>query len=257
MAEEKKIDDALKDDALSEKKVEGEKTEFKEGEKGEKKDEKDQRLESALGRITGMQGKVDSMESRFSGLDGKLDTILSTVSNPPRTEELDYTQDADYMPTTQAELDAWYDKRRTADIKVDQDYSTGYMSQLGELAKGEEKEVHDAIVKEMMDNFNVRHSDNGLMDADLNYSKASRAHFKKQLDLKDKTNPLNGPDKDKPPLGGGLGGEEMIEQPETSMPKLDDAAADFVKSSGMSEEKVRAALKGDTPLSLRQNEKIG
>lgn len=230
--------------------------------KEQEPDKDKQKLDSALGRITGMQSKIDGQDAKFSSLDEKLETIVSTLQTmaTPRTEaisETDYTQDADFMPSTKEELRQTYQGWRAEEIKADRDYSDAYMKQIAGLAKGEEKETHDAVVKEMMDNFNVRHSNDGLMDADLNYSKASRSYFKKQLGLKDKTNPLTGPDGDKPPLGGGLGGEEMIEQGQTVMPKLDQAATDFIKHTGMSEEKVKAALKGETPLSLRQNERIG
>lgn len=259
MAEENNNDALNNKDALLGEKDKGEQGDLQiEEEDGKKREVKDQRLESALGRITGMQGKVDGLESKFSGLDEKLDTILSTVSNPPQTQiaEPDYTQDADYMPSTKQELHQLYQGWRGEEIKKDQDYANGYMFQLDELAKGEEKETHQAIVDEMMANFNVRYSDHGPSDADRNYAKASRAYFKKQLGLKDKTSPITGPDEQHPPLGAGLGGEEMAEQQETGMPKLDPMAADFVRARGMSEEKVRAALKGEAPLSLRQNERI-
>jgi hypothetical protein len=224
------------------------------GETKETDEDKDkQKLDSALGRITGMQSKIDGQEAKFSSLDDKLDTIIQTMAEPkpqaPPTE-VDLAQDPDYMPTTQVELDAWYDKRKTADIKADRDYSNAYTVQIDGLAKGEEsKEVHGAIVKEMMDNFNVRHSEDGVMDADLNYSKASRSYYKKQLEVKGKTNPLTGPDKDKPPLGGGLEGEEMKEK-ETAMPKLDADAQAFIKDVGMEEKSVKEALTGPSPAYL-------
>ena len=221
------------------------------------KDKDKQKLDSALGRITGMQSKIDGQDAKFSSLDEKLDTILQTVAEPRRepAREVDLTEDPDYMPTTMAELDKWANQRDTVRLKADRDYSNDYTIQIDGLAKGEEsKEVHDAIVKEMMDNFNVRHSNDGIMDADLNYSKASRSYYKKQLEVKGKTNPLTGPDKGKPPLGGGLDGEEMKEK-ETPMPKLDADAQAFIRDTGMKEESVKKALTGEAPISLTRGAK--
>ena len=214
-------------------------------------DKDKQKLDSALGRITGMQSKIDSQETIISSLDEKLDKILDTMSTPrdpepQRMSDPDFTQDPDFMPTTKTELDAYHDQRDAVRFQADQKYSNAYTNQIGTLAKGEGKEVHEAIIKEMMEHFNVRHSGNGTMDADLNYSKASRSYFKKQLEIKGKTgaNPLTGPDKDNPPLGGGLDGEEMPKK-ETPMPKLDADAQAFIKDTGMKEESVKKALTGE------------
>lgn len=222
------------------------------------KDKDKQKLDSALGRITGMQSKIDSQDEKFSSLDEKLNTIIQTMVEPGTqtpTTEVDLTEDPDFMPTTMAELDKWANQRDTVRLKADRDYSNAYTVQIDGLAKGEEtKEVHDAIVKEMMDNFHVRHSDDGVLDADLNYSKASRSYYKKQLEVKGKTNPLTGPDKDKPPLGGGLDGEEMKEK-ETPVPKLDADAQAFIRDVGMNDESVKKALTGEAPISLTRGAK--
>ena len=251
MAEEIKADDALKnDDALSENNQDADgKTGDEPIGEAKEKDKKlsyDHRFESALGTISAFKGQVQSQESKLSSLDEKLDTILQTMAEPriEPAREVDLTEDPDFMPTTMAELDKWANQRDTVRLKADRDYSNDYTVQIDGLAKGEEsKEVHDAIVKEMMDNFNVRHSNDGVMDADLNYSKASRSYYKKQLEVKGKTNPLTGPDKNKPPLGGGLDGEEMKEK-ETAMPKLDADAQAFIKETGMNDESVKKALVG-------------
>ena len=100
-------------------------------------DKDKQKLDSALGRISGIQSKVDSQDAKFSSLDNKLDTILQTMTTPniESTAEPDYTQDPDFMPTTKVELDAWYDKRRTGEIKADRDYSNAYNTQLDSLKR--------------------------------------------------------------------------------------------------------------------------
>lgn len=251
-----KKDDALdKDGALTdlEGQEDGKKDEKGEGEGEKDKGEvKDQRLESALGRITGMQSKVNGLEGRFTSLDEKLGVILDTVT--PKVKEAEY--DEDWMPpTTKADFDAAVDQRADQRInqskKTDDKYNDDYMVTLSKLAQGDDKEVHDAIIKELMDNFNVKRSGDGALDADVNYSKASRAYFKKQLGLKDKINPLKGPGEDTPPLGGGLEGEEMVNK-ETPMPKLDEYAKHFVEKTGMKEDSVKEALKGEAALGLRE-----
>jgi len=222
-----------------------------EGDKKDKGEIKDQRLESALGRITGMQSKVNGLEGRFTSLDDKLAVILDTVT--PQVKEPDHDEDW-VPPVSKTEFDAQVDQRVVQQIdqskKTDDKYNDDYMVTLGKLAQGEEKETHEAIIKEMMDNFNVRRSGDGALDADVNYSKASRAYFKKQLGLKDKVNPLKGPGEGQPPLGGGLEGEEMVGK-ETPMPKLDEYAKDFVEKTGMKEDSVKAALKGEAPSGLQ------
>ena len=219
-----------------------------------------QRLDSALGRIAGMQGKVDSLEGKFTEWDEKLSDIHNLVSNrdnlnfnltPPKEDDT-----PEEMPTTKKELDEYFDRRTALQRQKDQNYSDTYIKTIEKLSKGEENpEIHKAIVDEMMENFNVRYSDNATLDAESNYNKAARAYYKKQVNLQDKTNPLKGPGEGTPPLGGGLGGEEMVGK-ETPMPKLDDAAADYVRRTGMSEEKVKAALTGEMPTGLRPNEKF-
>ena len=250
--------DSIENDALKDasEEIEGQELETNGGEKTHKVGIDPHKVESALGRISGVQSKVDSLESKFSDLDTKLDTILSTVTAGSARNEPEYTEDMDFMPSTQGELDHWYDKRRLEEIQRDTEYSGQYVKQLGELGKGEDGISHKAILAEMKENFNIRHSDNGLMDAETNYNRASRGYYKKQLDLKGKTNPLKGPGKDQPPLGAGLDGEEMVEK-DVPMPKLDKYAQDFVDKTGMSKEKVVAALRGEMPTGLRPNEKIG
>jgi len=229
----------------------GNKDDKGEGEGKEKDKVKDQRLESALGRITGMQSKVNGIEGRFTSLDEKLAVILDTVT--PQVKQTEYDEDW-VPPVSKAEFDAQVDQRVVQQIdqskKQDDKYSDDYVVTLNKLAQGDEKDIHDAIIKELMDNFNVRRSGDGALDADVNYNKASRAYFKKQLGLKDKTNPLKGPGEGQPPLGGGLEGEEMVVK-ETPIPKLDEYAKDFVEKVGMKEESVKEALSGEAPAYLK------
>lgn len=218
-----------------------------------------QRLDSALGRISGIQGKVNGFESQLTDLTEKMGEIHNIVSGRGNLNfDLEPKDDVtpEEMPTTKKELDEYFDRRTALQKQKDQNYSDTYIKTVEKLSKGEENpEIHKAIVDEMMANFNFRYSDDATLDAESNYNKAARAYYKKQVSLQDKTSPLTGPGDGTPPLGGGLGGEEMVGK-EVPMPKLDDAASDYVRRTGMSEEKVKAALTGEMPTGLRPNEKF-
>ncbi len=129
-----------------------------------------------------------------------------------------------------------------------QTYQDNYLKTVERLGSTYTDKVHQHIVERMHKDFNNKHSENPALDAELNFSKAEATILREVRSRK--TNPL---DKNKDKDTKNLGGSNNTNQDSvTSSPvKLDEFAADFIKSTGMKEEDAQKALQGDIPLSLR------
>lgn len=205
----------------------------------------DHQTRSALGR------KVKNIEDRLNAemelISGKLDQLMDNN----RTSSGDQGgEEEEFIPTTRKELDDYLNQRlqerEQQKTTASQQYNTTYLKTVGTYQNDED---YDAICKELDTNFNVRRSDNAEADAHRNYLEASRAYYRKKIKTSQKENPLKGNQKSDLPLGSGSENERQEEQ-ETPLPKLDDMAVDFIKSTGMSEDSVKKALTGEPPLSL-------
>lgn len=119
-------------------------------------------------------------------------------------------------------------------------YERSYMKHLDNLAAEEDETVHEAIVKEMLENFNVKHSSDPAADAERNYYRAAASMAKKAGGLKRQVNVKGGKDS----LPSGVGGDSKSRTKEAEIPELDEAALDFVQKTGMSPESVKRALAG-------------
>ena len=239
------LDAAVVDDPSAEPVVEpdteGEKTdeekqaelEAAEAEEAKLKEE-EHKERSALGR------KVKGIEERFDSLDGKIDELMAGMK-PSEPDD-----DEDFVPSTKKELDDYLTKWKAGETQKDRKYQDDYMLGIG---KYREEEDFKEIKEELNKNFNFRNSDNGVLDAEVNYLKASRAYLKKKLSGVKPESPLKG-DPPKGPLGVGSDGEP-IEEGEPSVPKLDEHAQAFVDKVGMSKESVKDALTGETPSYLK------
>ena len=128
----------------------------------------------------------------------------------------------------------------------DKAYEDSYMQVISSLGSTYSDKVHKHIVDRMFKDFNMKHSVNSKMDAELNFAKAEAAVLRDARTRK--TNPLKGNDSNNP-----LGGSTNIQQDtNNSVPvKLDAYAQDFIKATGMKEEDAQKALQGDMPLYLR------
>ena len=136
-------------------------------------------------------------------------------------------------------------------------YERGYISTLNKFRPPntdvkEEAEIHEATL-DLMDKewkiFGMRRSDYPGLDAELNYSKAKAAILSRKMAS---PKPIKPNVKGERPvvstnLSVGSGTESHVS---TGLPPLDEFAADFVKRTGMKEESVREALKGETPINL-------
>jgi len=136
-------------------------------------------------------------------------------------------------------------------------YEQGYISTLNKIRPKnldvkEEAEIHEATLDLMEKEwklFGLRRSDYPNLDAELNYSKAKAAILSRKMASPKPIKPnVKG---ERPVVSTNLSVSSGSEsQPSTGLPPLDEFAADFVKRTGMKEESVREALKGETPINL-------
>ena len=217
---------------------EAEKVRLEEEQKAEEHKER-----SELGRkVKGIESRLDT---ELFAVNDKLDQLLAKD-----VEDIEEEGD-DEIPQSKKELDEYMEKkfqaRERASKDTDTKYNTDYQTAIGQFS---EEEDYGEICKELEANFNIRKSDNGDVDGQLNYLKASKSFYKKKASGKDdKPNPLKGKGNDLP-LGTPPGGDEEIDK-EEAMPKLDAYAQDYMKKTGMSEESVKKAMKGELPLGMQ------
>jgi len=195
----------------------------------------DNKERSNLGR------RVKSMEEtmqKFIEQTGML--IQSTVKKeePPEPEI-----DPNFIPTSVAELDQWYESKKQQEQRQVNAYQNSYRAQLDVLASDSTPEEHQAVVTEMMKNFNIKRSNDGGNDAAINYLNAKIAHLKKTA----VKNPLT---KNEGKIVQNLGtpaGSPSVKTKAPQAVKLDKYAAEFVARTQMSDDDVNQALSGEAP----------
>jgi len=219
----------------------------------------DNRERSELGRKVKEQG--EQMASFMDTVTDAIEEIRTSVKPKAEEEELD----DDYPLTMTAKEYKALIKEEIAKAGVltkgeveaqkrqSKEYENGYMKKFDSLTADMPKEEKAEIKKEFLDNkdINVKHSDNPLIDAQLNFFRAQTNVLRKQVAAKAKpVNPLD-KNKDNPdqPLGGPLGTNNQ-EVKGAKVIKLDPEAAKFAKASGMSDEEVQETLSGDMPAYL-------
>jgi hypothetical protein len=189
-------------------------------------------LETAL-----LQSKQES-ETKLNETLEKLNSFLGKKDEPEEEEffELPETKE-DLAKLVREQLAKVQNEEVTQKTQAVKDYESGYIDTVGTLLEGEPDS--EEILKLIEDEFNVKHSkvDNlqsGMKDAAKNILAAKS----KLLSGSTKTIPLKG-EKGKN-LGGG--GGDKVAKATKKMPKLDAAAAQYVKETGMTEEEVIKAF---------------
>ena len=127
-------------------------------------------------------------------------------------------------------------------------YQDSYLDVIADLGKEYPDNIHKHICDRMFSQFNVRHSDNPALDAQLNFRNAEAAILREVRTRK--VNPL---DKNKGAENKNLGGSNAADQDGNAVKPivLDSYAAEFVKAVGMKDEDAQKALQGETPMYLR------
>lgn len=213
---------------------------------------------SKLGRkVKYIEDTVQSFQESFEEKMNRLEGLLVSSNRKQDTDESylrDYEAgDDEEIIGTKAELKQFltdYNKEtESARQKNQAKYERDYVQTIKRLGSEETEEDHKDIYDEMMSHFNVRHSNNPLMDAEKNYLKATRSVLKKKVAAPvEKKNPLKG-NKPKAPLGAG-GNNETMPKKIKPMPKFDAAAQDFMRKSGITPERAAEILDGDAPANL-------
>lgn len=198
-----------------------------------------------------LENQIAEVNQNVSNL---LEAVNSLVQKQSGGRDNDFEDDLDPdapIPLTMGELvDAVSKitgKQSEKVSKAQKTYENGYMKTVSNLGSQYPEKVHRHIVERMFKDFNIKHSDNPSLDAELNFSKAEAAILREVRTRK--TNPL---DKNKGKHNQNLGGGSGTDQ-DTKVGgeiKLDKYAADFIKSIGMDEEEAQKALTGDMPMYL-------
>ena len=210
---------------------------------------------SKLGRkVKYIEDTVLGFQEQFEERMNRLDGLLASNNRRPDTYGYETEDDPnEELIGTKAELKKFlndYNKdqetqRQDSQMKYEQDY----VKTIKRLGSDETEEDHKDIYDEMMSHFNVKYSDNPLVDAEKNYLKATRSVLKKRTAAPaKKVNPLKG-NKPKAPLGAGSNSETMAKKTKP-MPKFDEAAQDFMRKSGITPERAAEILDGDAPANL-------
>lgn len=232
-AETELAEESAGQEETTEEKAEREAEELAEQEKLEKHKE-----DSALGRKVAAQGEqINALVSSIESLVSSLKPAETAQEEEPDLDEFITRRQARQEART--EFQSLTAEERNAKIKYENAYIDAARGMVGDRTAAE----HDAILKEAHANFNIRYSNDGAHDAQLNYLYAENSLLRKGVKVK--KNPLKG---DTVPVGGATGSETKSKV--VSMPTLDEHAAAFVKHHGIKEDEVAEALTGEAPLSL-------
>lgn len=232
--------------------------ELGQGADGEKTDEEDDKdipdepednsERSKLGRkVAALFNKQDRLETTLEKLTELLEKTQSGLYKNDNTDA-DADEDEDII-LTKDQLESYLAQREAKRQSEAKEYESGYIQKVSELGLDLDPQEHEAIVDEMMRNFNVRYSSDPAADAERNYLKAERAVLRKKMASQKKNNPLKG-EKSRSPLG--VANNQSVEKKSPPLPDLDDEAKEFLayirKTSGDEEaEKYHKSLTGEIP----------
>jgi hypothetical protein len=209
--------------------------------------------------------KVSKLEEMLAGLAEQNTRLIEALSKS--TPQADAEQPQEDQPfegfATQAELDAYLDRReakkaetaRKKEVKYQTDYLdaiNSWTDKAKEDGDPDVAEVYKMLVDESENTqFNVRHSSDPKADFALNLARAQASYYKTKVGKPaEKKNPLKN-EPAKAPLGVGGAGKTEPEKTKHTV-KLDPAALEFIKATGMDEEKAKAHLSSPTPMHLRR-----
>jgi len=197
----------------------------------------------------GLEKTVETLTKSVSDL---LTVIKSGGIGQQQQAEEDPFDPDDPIPLTMGGLlesvKTFMSKEKKTDAKQSNAYQDSYLNTVSNLGGDYPENVHQHIVDRMFKEFNIRHSDNPALDAQLNFRNAEAAILREVRTRK--ANPL---DKNKGKQNQNLGGSNNTQQGiNADAPvKLDSYAQEFIKATGMKEEDAQKALTGELPMYLR------
>jgi len=194
----------------------------------------DHKERSELGR------KVKALQDEIPTLHAKIDQLLQQTA--PKGDPDPYAGDWE-VPQTKEELDTYLESRlsarESARTKAEREYGDAYLATINTFR---DDENFADICDEIQKNHNIRHSNNGKMDARLNFMEAAASVLKKKTGG---NIPLKGKDNDLP-LGGG-GGDAVIKDKEVQLPEFDEITKAYIKERGWTDAQVAERLKKPLP----------
>jgi hypothetical protein len=200
-----------------------------EAEEPEEEEELDHKSKSKLGRnIKGLRSQMDAIMAR-------LDQMQAPAKAEPAHVE---TEEMPETISTPADIDKYLSAKEKRLQQEKLSYESGYLKQVQGLSKANE-DMHEEIFAEMMQNFNVRHSNDASVDARINYAEAKAAVLNNKLSEKAGGLPKRAT-AGKPPVQPAASATHAATRVAT-IPKLDEHAADYVKylkKKGMSDEQI-------------------
>lgn len=228
----------------------------------EKPPEEESEEPTEHGERSRMGRRVARMEQMFERVMTKLDSInYPRDRDTRRGREMVVSEEIPEIVSTAEDVrkisraDRRQEEKERAEEQIR--YEQGYVSTLDKLTPAnldskEEVEIHEATLA-LMENewkvFGKRRSDYPELDAELNYSKARAAVLGRKMASPKPIKP--NVKSERPVVSTDLSVSTTTETPaSTGLPPLDEFAADFVKRTGMKEESVREALKGEIPMGL-------
>lgn len=175
-----------------------------------------------------MGRRLKDMEERYRSIEQRINSIGNSEKEDADGLDIDVISDPkkllDIIDKRAEKVVETKEKTRTESQKR---YEDSYINQLLELGDEEDQEVYEQIVDLMKkdEKFNAKHIGDPKGDAQINYYKA-RAEVVKNTK---KQNPFKG-DQSNIPTGVGGGAETKIKEP--PMPKLSEAAKEYLRLRG-------------------------
>lgn len=184
-----------------------------------------------------------------------LQNILDKLEKPPVDEQPTEDPDSDeefYMPTTKKEFMSLVDEvaekkiqqteqnkvaAQTAEVEASQKYQQGYVDHLKTLGDAKDP-MHSEIYKMLTSDgseYNVKHTDNPIVDVERNYFMARTVLLEKQLQSGEQPKPNLRQEDARPGMETPTETKHEAHEQEVKLP---DDAADFVKGKGWTQEKI-------------------
>jgi hypothetical protein len=180
-----------------------------------------------------MGRKMKTMMENMETMQAKLDALTPVQAATEDEDGGELLTRAEAREETRKTIAAMNQENEAATLK----YEMAFMQHVGSMGEGDE---HEAIVEEMLTNYNTKATGDPNTDVELNYAKATAAFYKSQIGKTPaRTNPVKGA----APSGAlGVSSTATVPKKAVAMPKLDADLQDFVNNQGMSADSVKEAL---------------
>jgi hypothetical protein len=175
------------------------------------------------------QQEMQDLKMMLAQQNQAMTMLMQKMQPQPQAEPED-----DYIPTTRAEFDRYLANRMQQHVQqqsegqrqAQQRYEQGYMNTLKAFSQVEEDDaVYHEVISEVTRKdspFNIKHSDNPMADARINYVEAKLAILNKQLKsakVVSRENPIKGKSP-VAPLGSGSATNSRAPAKDAVLPKL-------------------------------------